>query len=672
MILLLVCTLFGAGDDYSTIVLGRRERAPQGSASLPTATTEKLPGGLQDPLRQLGTLPGVAMLPFMNGQLIVRGTRAGDTQVLIDGMPVPYVFHFGSGFGPAVVPQHLIESLVFTPSNAGARYGGMLGGVIELQTIERREPVFHGRAAVDLLSAGASVHVAPKRSKLAFDVAARRSYIDGLAALVVPSVPDRLPAVIPYFTDGQLRAAIEDTPVGTFDLWLIGSDDGFAFVGGNASAASFADIERLVPATQFLAVKPRWRLRDRRGNEHQASALLSLGRAHTSVLDDTRWGLAFRADTLVQLWTGARLRLGLDVASTRQELGGKELPVALPPHLVSQGTTTFRQDVSRLAPFAELKGSTGRWSYELGVRLSHFVLAQSAHGLLRFGHAGFPDWAVRAGDLVIPPRVFSELEPRLAASVRLVTGLRLRAASGLYHALPPLAALPFLPKPELERAWQSSLGLQWKPFEFLSVEATGYLNLLWNTVNPPVIGLASVADLSRTGQRRAVGGELFVRVERFHGLSGWLSYTLSFAEDRLRNDSGALIGRPAEYAQTHVLALAAAYALPRNFSVGARFRLGSGWPVTPIQTAYYSVANDVYVRSLGPANSARTPVVHQLDLRGDKTFAFRHWRLSLYVEVLNVYAQKNPDLPYYAWDYSQIRYISVLPIVPMFGIEAQL
>jgi hypothetical protein len=127
----------------------------------------------------------------------------------------------------------------------------------------------------------------------------------------------------------------------------------------------------------------------------------------------------------------------------------------------------------------------------------------------------------------------------------------------------------------------------------------------------------------------------------------------------------------ADYSQTHVLGLAVSYAAPLGFNFGLRFRIGSGWPVTPIIASRFNVGEDQYFGETGRRNSGLTPPVHQLDLRIDKTFRFKQWSLSTYIEVMNVYAQKNPEYDYPAWDFSAVRYISIIPILPMIGVSAE-
>ncbi len=110
-----------------------------------------------------------------------------------------------------------------------------------------------------------------------------------------------------------------------------------------------------------------------------------------------------------------------------------------------------------------------------------------------------------------------------------------------------------------------------------------------------------------------------------------------------------------------------------GWEVGARFRLVSGNPTTPILgPAYYDADADTYVPRYGEPASARLPTFHQLDLRVDKKWTFRHWSLGVYLDVQNVYNQQNPEATLYSFDYTQSTSVSGLPILPSLGVRGEL
>jgi hypothetical protein len=125
--------------------------------------------------------------------------------------------------------------------------------------------------------------------------------------------------------------------------------------------------------------------------------------------------------------------------------------------------------------------------------------------------------------------------------------------------------------------------------------------------------------------------------------------------------------------QTHVLTLIGSYKLGRGWQVGARFRLGSGDLYTPSSTGAYdaTVGSQLAVAAV-PSNGARLPLLEQLDVRVDKAWTFRHFVLSLYFDVQNVYFANNPLGVIYNYDYAQSAYVNGLPIVPIIGVRGDL
>ena len=70
-------------------------------------------------------------------------------------------------------------------------------------------------------------------------------------------------------------------------------------------------------------------------------------------------------------------------------------------------------------------------------------------------------------------------------------------------------------------------------------------------------------------------------------------------------------------------------------------------------------------------NSQRLSDFNQLDVRIDKTFRFRWGALGIFLEVLNVYNQNNPEGYQYNYNYTQRAPINGLPIFPDLGIRGE-
>ena len=78
-----------------------------------------LPGSGNDALKSLQSLPGAGRVPFGLGGLVLRGFAPRDTNVFLDGIEVPILYHFG-GLASSF-PSTMIESMELVSSGYGSR-----------------------------------------------------------------------------------------------------------------------------------------------------------------------------------------------------------------------------------------------------------------------------------------------------------------------------------------------------------------------------------------------------------------------------------------------------------------------------------------------------------------------------------------------------------------------
>jgi hypothetical protein len=150
---------------------------------------------------------------------------------------------------------------------------------------------------------------------------------------------------------------------------------------------------------------------------------------------------------------------------------------------------------------------------------------------------------------------------------------------------------------------------------------------------------------------------------------GWLSYTLSRSVVRTAGDPTSLyvLG---PYDQTHILSAIASYKLPWwGLELGGRFRYVTGNPTTPVLHPYdiYNADSNRYTTVTGPTNSARLKPFQQLDLRLEKSFLFKSWTLSAYVDVQNVYNYNNTEATLYDYRFRNAYSVPGIPILPVIG-----
>jgi outer membrane receptor protein involved in Fe transport len=194
----------------------------------------RVPGTGGDALRSLQSLPGVARAPFLAGLLIVRGQAPQDTQTFVDGGYVPLIYHFG-GLS-STVPTELLDSIDFYPGNFSARYGQVMGGIVDVklrspdtscqgpygaETEEKR--CFNGMAQVDFIDTRLLLQ-GPIGEDWSFAIAGRRSWVDLWLKPALEAAEAGVTSA-PVYYDYQMIAETEPTKDSKLSIRFYGSDD---------------------------------------------------------------------------------------------------------------------------------------------------------------------------------------------------------------------------------------------------------------------------------------------------------------------------------------------------------------------------------------------------------------------------------------------------------------
>lgn len=153
----------------------------------------------RDLLRSLLTVPGVLPSNDFSSDLNVRGSRADENLILLDGVEVYNPNHLGGLFS-AFIPS-AIKHTDLLRSSWPAQYGGRLGAVLQVTSREGNQESLDGEVSLGALAS--SIQLSGPTWKLdnsSWMVALRRSYIDlATKAFSQEEVPY-------HFTDAQLRA----------------------------------------------------------------------------------------------------------------------------------------------------------------------------------------------------------------------------------------------------------------------------------------------------------------------------------------------------------------------------------------------------------------------------------------------------------------------------------
>lgn len=595
-----------AKSRYSTTVRGDARHEGQ-RVELRGEELRTLPGGLGDPFRSIGLLPGVATPIPLLPVFVVRGASPGMNGFFLDGMRVPQLFHLLVGGG--VVHARLVDAIDFYPGAYDASLGRYAGGVIEGRT----------RAALGDRPAGKKLRT-PVDYQGELEI--RLFDVSGLAELALPH-DVRISVSGHYGYPGPIVHAIDNrVDVSYWDYQVRIDWRGLTLQAlGSYDAVSLAEIgpgpssESSSPNT-FRQTFHRLQLRyaGHKGRfEYEAGVVGGIDEMTIFQGNGVRkLSLNLRALGAVR-FSKLRLRFGVDTELSRFS------------------AENFSDDPMRARPddLGELGGSRD------GVVASAYAVAafRPLAALTATLSARFDLY--HAGSVTL-----LGLDPRLQLRAQLTDWLTVHAGGGVYQQPPSFpVALPgidtFSLQLGLQRAIHGAVGEELKLPARFSLNLTGFYQRYENAndivldftpqlcTSPPPESLSGYpAQITRQVDGQSYGMELMLRrASEGTRVSGWIAYTLGRAE---REFTCGL--RPADYDQTHVLNVVLQVRLPWRLMAGARLFVSTGRPVTKLVPPDGSAT----VR-----NNERLPTTVQLDLRIDREWIFRRWALDLFVEVVN-------------------------------------
>jgi outer membrane receptor for ferrienterochelin and colicin len=264
-------------------------------------------------------------------------------------------------------------------------------------------------------------------------------------------------------------------------------------------------------------------------------------------------------------------------------------------------------------------------------------------------------------------------DPRLFVRWRVTPGTMLKGGLGLYQQPPtPDESSPDTGTPNLlpKRSVQVSAGVEQTLSAGLDLDLTAFYKRLTRVVvrNPAARLDAGAEAYTNEGTGRIYGIEALLRARFGERFFGWIAYTF---QRSLRTDRPGEAERPFDFDQPHILTALGTWRPNARWAFGARFRLVSGNPYTPVTGSLYDATSDVYVPLYGAVNSGRLGTFHALDLRVDRFWTFQRWRLSAYLDVQNVYNRANQEGWQYSFDYRQRSALTGLPILPVLGVKGE-
>jgi hypothetical protein len=656
----------GTGTYTETVnVAGERFREQEKSVpsqqTLGSAEIQNLRNLLtNDPMRAIQVLPGVTTGDDFRSEFAVRGSSFGRMNFTFDGIPTTFLLHtvqqVPDGGSIAMLNGDILDGITLLNGSYPQRYGNRLGAELDFHMRDGSRDRTQVRAGVSGTDASVVVEGPLGRGKAgSWLVSARKSYLELLLKQISDGEDDRDFGF--GFSDAQSKLVYDVSPRQHVEFTLVAGRSRLSQQTSLQNVNTVNEgINRAVlgSAAWRFTVSPRFILTERVAfgrqtftNRNVTGAELGRGAGR-----DITWRTDFVATRSASLsFEGG----GQVQAQHRDETGGDYRTATGPPVRVighdAGATLTSAFGQARWTPGSAASAQAlrrGESSLTAGVRVDYWSLTGDTEG-----------------------------SPWLVGELRLTGTLKLRGGTGIYRQfpdVPQVAGTHGVATLRPERAYHADLGLEqalggsarWQ-VTFYNREERDVLRLPDSELRIEgnrLIGISPNALWVNALDGFARGVELLVQRRSNSGLSGWLSYSygVNRYHDRLTGETF-----DGDFDQRHTFNAAGLYRLTNRFSLSGKLRMGSNTPAT----GYWEQRNGVeYVGST--RNDLRLPAYARLDLRASRTFNWEKRRLTLFIEVMNVFDRENVRYELPGVDFRTGRafgmFNSMIPLVPSAGI----
>lgn len=636
IVLAMVCTSAAAEDNppaeapqviEEIIISGTVQNTPEEM----TEETERLfsvAGAAFDPLQAIYAMPGVTF--SADGEPVIRGSAPQDNAYYIDDVPARYLFHI---FGNSIFNKNLIHRFDLYPAAFPSRYGHATGGVLDVTLRDPRNQPFTTTLTWSFLLAGAMVESRLSENQ-AFYASYRRSQIDMFIREDDVDEEDGITVdKLPVSDDYQLKYRWDINDQHQLLFIAAGANDLIEASFSDESNAAERDPDNEGPASYEQGFDSQgliWNWVSADGDSSVRTRLTHIG----DYLDlnygvgqflNTRASRVLLRSDYSQRWLGNHrftVGAGNEMSRYTVDANAKIVPCS-----------DFDPDCPTLdAVYIRLKDKL-TVNTQLLYLEDNLPLFSDRHWLTIGLHYSADDYLHE-----------QRLEPRLRWDYLFADNWSTHIAAGQYSRLPELdEMLHTIGNPELTTVKADHY--VWGIEQQASDDWRWTVELYYKDLQDVVISISNPADpdygqnYSNDAKGRAYGLELQVNKNLSNNWYGWVALTLGKAE-RTNLRTGET--RPFDYDRPLMLDIAANYLLTERWTLGIKWSLQSGGMYTPIvdiqpNATQPSVMEPVY----GEYNSERLPYYHRLDFRAEylRPTGFGYW--SFFVDVLNVYNQKN-------------------------------
>ncbi len=615
----------------------RFEQVQIGVEQVQMSEVQRLPAffGEHDIMRSVQLLPGVKSESEATSGFQVRGGTSSQNSILLDDAPIYNVGHLMGLI--SAFNDNVIGSAALYKGLIPAQFGGATSAVMNIATRSGSMDRLHGNATVGLLSSKLSVEAPIVPQKLSFMLSARRSYMD----VMMRSMEDFKDNTL-YFYDLNAKLSFNLNPRNQI------------FVSFLASRDKMGVEDLMMIKWKNLTATGKWV--SRLGNNAISNTSLIFSHFDTDVsLDVMGWDLSF---------TGFIRQGGLRQNFTFKIGRSHQLETGLQSMLISLKSAEWKLQFNNQCEkrpswennvwVSDLISIGKKLKVLAGLRLNSFTALGGAD-YYQLDDAGMITERFDPGKWH-NVKTWLTLEPRLSMNLTVNDQIGLKAgysrtAQNIHALRNQSASTPFdrftassnLLQPQIANQWSAGLHLMTKDRHWdLTLE--GYYKKVEHVLDyKDGKSFNSEIEIERIilpGNGRAYGAE-FCLHKNIGKLTGWLSYTLAWSENKIPGING---GRwyTASNDRRHDVAIVGIYALNDKWDLSATWTYNTGRAFTAPSAKYEMTGNVYYYYA--ERNGYREPANHRLDLsarwhkklKGGKIS--REWTFGVY----NAYNHYNP------------------------------
>lgn len=606
---------------------------------------------VNDPLRSVQSLPGVAGNDDFQSQFALRGAEFRRIGLMMDGVLLHSPFHTVQGdatsASAALFGGDILEGVTLYEGPLPASVSDRTAGVVAMTTRSGARDRVRGRGSVSMSNVSGLAE-GPLGKRGAWLVAARKSYLQYLI--------DRLSdddTIAFAFSDAESRLDYDVTARQRLKLLVMygtsGLDREKAIPRAGLNSVITSDYDfTLVSIGHTWAVTPGWLAEHRGawidekwGNRNREALRLGAERYGEWVMSGDhaarigRWGVdggysvrrlrgegealvrrnAPLAPLVAERYRGTGVRAGAYAAPTLRLLDGRLT--------VRTGARWDKHDVSGqtvASPNASV--TLGLWQ-RLRLSAGWGTAAQYAELSQLFGQGGR-----------------KELLAERSQHAQAQAELGLTRSAGL--------------RVSYWRRWDRDL--------LFAERSQAYL------LNGRVVAPLTTPLWRNRLRMAARGAEAMVQRKSANALSGWVSYAWTEAPVCC-----GLLGEryPADYEQRHTVNVFGTYRVRSSVNLSGRYSYGSG---TPLRGYFRGEYPNLFLTDR--RNLLRLPEYQRLDVRTNKTFQRDRVRWTLFAEVVNMTNRDNvrvDDLSGFnaAAGAARVRLEKTFPVLPSVGLTVE-